>query len=60
MKVPSTVLYDVTKSAADKIIKVSKKPCTIGEQMVMTNYFGFLSATKEKTLINFAKINLLR
>ena len=57
MRVPLVKLDILSEKAANRIKKASlEKPASIGEQMVMTNYYGFLHANANNSLKDYAKI----
>ena len=58
MHVPKVQISQVSQQALERIIKESKKPTTIGNQIFMTNYYAYLhnkSAANDK---NYAKLLL--
>jgi len=58
MKIPNVKLSDASKIAVRNIIKESKKPHTVEEQMVMANYYSFLVTRPKTDVVDYAKIML--
>ena len=58
MKVPNVKLSDASKAAVKRILKESKKPHTIEEQMIMANYYGYLHSRGGTEAVDYAKILL--
>lgn len=60
MQIPTISLSQVDQKAAANIIKASKKKTTIGQQMIMANYYAFLHSKKNavSNAENYAKLLL--
>ena len=62
MNIPKILIAanNISGTAADAIIKASRKPCSLGDQMIMANYYGYMKSKAEAAVADFTKINLLK
>ena len=60
MKIPSVKLSQASQIASERIMKESKKKHSIGEQMVMANYYAYLHSKSEVDKIDYAKTLLCK
>ena len=58
MNIPQVQLSRFNQNAVSRIIKSTKKPLPINEQMKMANYYAYLHSQKANDNISYAKLLL--